>query len=117
MLVGYARVSTRDQNPAPQVDTSSTGRRLIVHVIGAVAKFERDLTHERTRANLVSAHTLGQCSGRKPSMGDAEIKRTNGMLANLTMPIEDAPQLMSSRGSALYRHVTIELSALQGDAV
>ena len=37
------------------IDTTTPGGRLIFHVFGALAQFERDLIRERTRAGLVAA--------------------------------------------------------------
>ncbi len=34
------------------IDTTTTGGRLIFHVFGALAEFERDLIRERTRAGF-----------------------------------------------------------------
>ena len=36
------------------IDTTTPGGRLIFHVFGALAQFERDLIRERTRAGLVA---------------------------------------------------------------
>lgn len=38
-----------------QIDTSTPARRLIFHVFGALAEFERDLIRERTQAGLETA--------------------------------------------------------------
>ena len=42
----------------------STGK-LILHVLGAVAQFERDLILERTRAGLAAARKRARTSGRR----------------------------------------------------
>ncbi|MEL4506273.1 recombinase family protein [Luteococcus sp. H138] len=46
------------------LDTTSPAGRLLFHVIGAVAQFERDLTSERTRAALEVARSSGRPMGR-----------------------------------------------------
>src|SRR5919205_1097144 len=38
-----------------QIDTTSSGGKLIFHVFGALAEFERDLIRERTHAGLAAA--------------------------------------------------------------
>src|SRR5271169_995795 len=59
MLIGYARVSTVDQNLALQrdalteaLDTTTAQGRLVFHMFGALAEFERSLIRERTQAGL-----------------------------------------------------------------
>src|SRR5215210_2833844 len=38
-----------------QLDTMTSGGKLVFHVFGALAEFERDLIRERTRAGLAAA--------------------------------------------------------------
>lgn len=46
------------------IDTTTSGGRLVFHVFGALAEFERDLIRERTRAGLASARARGRMGGR-----------------------------------------------------
>ena len=50
------------------IDTSSSGGRLIFHVMAALAEFERSLISERTRAGMRAARERGQHLGRRPSL-------------------------------------------------
>src|SRR3954447_12924690 len=50
-----------------QIDTGSSGGKLIFHVFGALAEFERDLIRERTKAGLTAARARGRVGGR-PSL-------------------------------------------------
>jgi DNA invertase Pin-like site-specific DNA recombinase len=50
-----------------QIDTTTSGGKLIFHVFGALAEFERDLIRERTQAGLAAARARGRLGGR-PSM-------------------------------------------------
>jgi DNA invertase Pin-like site-specific DNA recombinase len=46
------------------IDTSSSGGRLVFHVFGALAEFERNLMRERTQAGLIAARARGRMGGR-----------------------------------------------------
>jgi len=46
------------------IDTTSSSGRLVFHVFGALAEFERNLIRERTRAGLDAARTRGRKGGR-----------------------------------------------------
>jgi DNA invertase Pin-like site-specific DNA recombinase len=46
------------------LDTTGPSGRLIFHVMGAVAEFERDLIRERTRAGVAAARRRGKRLGR-----------------------------------------------------
>ncbi len=47
------------------IDTSSSSGKLIFHIFGALAEFERNLIRERTRAGLQAARARG-CKGGRP---------------------------------------------------
>jgi DNA invertase Pin-like site-specific DNA recombinase len=46
------------------IDTTTSGGKLIFHVFGALAEFERDLIRERTQAGLQAARARGRKGGR-----------------------------------------------------
>src|SRR5258708_2371613 len=47
-----------------QIDTTTRGGKLIFHMMGALAEFERDLIRERTMAGLEAARARGHNGGR-----------------------------------------------------
>ena len=53
-----------------QIDTTTPGGKLIFHVFGALAEFERDLTRERTHAGLAAARARGRLGGRPKNLAD-----------------------------------------------
>jgi len=42
------------------IDTTTSGGKLVFHVFGALAEFERDLVQERTKAGLAAARARGK---------------------------------------------------------
>lgn len=46
------------------IDTTTTGGKLVFHIFGALAEFERNVIRERTRAGLASARARGRQGGR-----------------------------------------------------
>ncbi len=84
MDIGYARVSTGERGVGfksltEQIDTTTPGGKLIFHVFGALAEFERDLIRERTHAGLAAARARGRLGGRPKKLADAkqlELART-----------------------------------------
>ncbi len=57
------------------INTSTPGGRLVFHVFGALAEFERDRIRERTAAGLAAARARGRVGGR-PTVWTAEKRRT-----------------------------------------
>lgn len=53
-----------------QIDTTTSGGKLIFHVFGALAEFERDLIRERTQAGLAAARSRGRLGGRPKKLTD-----------------------------------------------
>lgn len=63
------------------VDTKGAAGRLIFHVFGALAQFERELISERTKLGLAAARARGRMGGRKPKL-NAQQKRQIKILWN-----------------------------------
>jgi len=64
------------------MDTTSSGGRLVFHIFGALAEFERSLIRERTIAGLKAARARGRKGGRKPSMSDSDVRKAAAMLSD-----------------------------------
>ncbi len=47
-----------------QIDTTTSGGKLIFHIFGALAEFERNLIRQRTNAGLQAARARGRVGGR-----------------------------------------------------
>ncbi len=54
------------------IDTTTSSGRLIFHVFGALAEFERDLIRERTQAGLRAARARGRTGGRPKVLADVK---------------------------------------------
>src|SRR5947209_7135886 len=50
------------------IDTTTSGGKLIFHIFGALAEFERNLIRERTQAGLIAARARGRKGGRPKSL-------------------------------------------------
>jgi DNA invertase Pin-like site-specific DNA recombinase len=51
------------------IDTTTSGGKLIFHIFGALAEFERDIIRERTQAGLTAARARGRKGGRPRALG------------------------------------------------
>ena len=52
------------------IDTTSSSGKLIFHIFGALAEFERNLIRERTQAGLKAARARGRKGGRPKALGE-----------------------------------------------
>ena len=86
-----------------KIDTTSAAGKLIFHVFGAIAHFERRLISERTRDGIAAARAKGKQPGRQPldmSKVDAAIKLVEARIS----PTDAARQLGIGR-STIYREM------------
>lgn len=64
------------------IDTTNAGGRLVFHLFGALAEFERSMIQERTKAGLTAARARGRHGGRKPKMDTKAARKAAAMLAD-----------------------------------
>ena len=69
-LTDLAGRSVGFKSLAEQIDTTTPGGKLVFHVLGALAEFERDLIRERTNAGLAAARARGRTGGRPKKLAD-----------------------------------------------
>jgi DNA invertase Pin-like site-specific DNA recombinase len=67
------------QSVQEAIDTATSGGKLIFHVFGALAEFERDIIRDRTLAGLAAARARGRKGGR-PRRRDDMKKRHAALL-------------------------------------
>ena len=85
-----------------QIDTTTPGGRLIFHVFGALAQFERDLIRERTRAGLEAAQARGRRGGRKPVVTEEKLRRARALMSKGLTAREAAARIKVGK-TALYK--------------
>ena len=70
---GLAARKVSFQSLRENMDTTTSGGKLIFHVFGALAEFERELIRERTQAGLRAARAGGRNGGRPAKMDNRKI--------------------------------------------
>lgn len=86
-------------------DTTTSGGRLIFHVSGALAEFERSITRERTMAGLDAARARGRLGGRPPAMTPTDIAVARTLLANPKISVKEVARRQGVSVSTLYKHI------------
>jgi len=64
------------------IDTTTTGGKLVFHIMGALAEFERDLIKERTKAGMKAAKKRGKHVGRPKALSEGQIQHMHELLNN-----------------------------------
>ncbi len=71
------------------IDTSSSSGRLVFHMMGAMAEFERAIIAERTKAGMEAARIRGSQIGRRPSMSPEQIEAARRAVEMECRPIAE----------------------------
>jgi len=58
--------------------TTTSGGKLVFHIFGALAEFEREIIRERTNAGLASARSRGRSGGRPKALTPKEVEMLRG---------------------------------------
>ena len=87
------------------LDTTTPGGKLVFHVFGAVAEFERDLIRERTMAGLEAARARGRKGGRKPAMDEKKISVASKLMSDRKTPVSEVCEAVGVSRATLYRYL------------
>ena len=91
-----------------QIDTTTSGGKLIFHVFAALAEFERDVIRERTRAGLTAARARGRQGGRPKATALSDAKKValaQSLYNDGNHPIADICRTLHVSRSTLYRYI------------
>ena len=87
------------------IDTSSSGGRLIFHIFSSIAEFERDLIRERTLAGLESARKKGRRGGRPKALDAAGVIQAQALLEKGDLTAKEIAARLGVSVPTLYRYV------------
>jgi DNA invertase Pin-like site-specific DNA recombinase len=87
------------------IDTTTSGGKLIFHIFASLAEFERSIIQERTKAGLDAARARGKRGGRPPALTDKDIQAAKAMLADPNITVEEVATRLKVAPSTLYRHI------------
>jgi DNA invertase Pin-like site-specific DNA recombinase len=84
------------------IDTTPPGGKMVFHVFGAMAQFERDLISERTKAGLEAAKQRGRRGGRPVSLTQEQKDLALSMVAQ-DKPIALIARTLKVSRQTIYR--------------
>jgi DNA invertase Pin-like site-specific DNA recombinase len=87
------------------IDTGTPGGRLIFHIFGALAEFERNLILERTKAGLAAARARGRTGGRPKSLDPKQRKVAIKLYEEREHPVEEICRIMKISKPTLYSYL------------
>jgi DNA invertase Pin-like site-specific DNA recombinase len=88
------------------LDTTTAGGRLIFHVFGALAEFEREIIRERTMAGLESAKARGRRGGRPRALDEGKATLARKLKDESNHSVEEICEMLGVGRSTLYRYLS-----------
>jgi DNA invertase Pin-like site-specific DNA recombinase len=86
------------------IDTTTSGGKLIFHIFGALAEFERNLIRERTQAGLTAARARGKNGGRPRSLTARQLGIARDLYEK-RHPIAEICRTLKVSKVTLYRYI------------
>jgi DNA invertase Pin-like site-specific DNA recombinase len=86
------------------VDTTTSGGKLVFHVFGALAEFEREMIRERTKAGIKAARDRGSLCGRQKKLTRSQIQMARTLMKNPANKTIDICSTLKISRSTLYRY-------------
>jgi DNA invertase Pin-like site-specific DNA recombinase len=87
------------------IDTTTSGGKLVFHIFGALAEFEREIIRERTKAGLAAARARGRRGGPKYKLTEKQIAIARQLYEGNT-PVKEICQTLGISRATFYRYVT-----------
>lgn len=97
------------------IDTSTPGGKLIFHIFGALAEFERGLIRERTMAGLEAARARGRVGGRPRALDDEAVAHAAAMLrGDSSITVAQVAKRFGVSATTMYASLPGGRAALNG---
>lgn len=85
------------------IDTTSPGGRMMMHMIGSFAEFERAMLRERTRNGLNAARKEGRVGGRRPKLTEHQAKEILQLVHSNQKTAAEAARLFNVHPATISR--------------
>ena len=95
------------------IDTMTSGGKLVFHIFGALAEFERDIIRERTQAGLQAARARarGRLGGRRRAKAldtPKKVAMAQALYADKSHTVGDICKTLNVSRATLYRYVRVK---------
>ena len=93
------------QSVTESIDTTTPGGKLVFHIFGALAEFERNLIRERTYAGLAAARARGRKGGRRKKLGEKQRAVAVDLYRQKKHTIDEICKAVGISRPTLYKYV------------
>jgi len=93
------------QSVTESIDTTTPGGKLIFHIFGSLAEFERSIIRERTKAGLAAARAHGRVGGRPKALSEEDLAAAKALLRDPSITVAAAAKRLGVATSTLHRYL------------
>lgn len=90
------------------IDTTTSGGKLIFHIFASLAEFERDLIRERTNAGLTAARARGRKGGRPKGVDEKKKKAALSLKKDPERSIKEICEIVGISRNTYYKYTKSE---------
>jgi DNA invertase Pin-like site-specific DNA recombinase len=90
------------------LDTTTSGGKLIFHIFASLAEFERDLVRERTHAGLSAARARGRKGGRPKGADERKKKAALALKKDLGRTVKEICAIVGISRNTYYKYTRSE---------
>ena len=87
------------------IDTTTAAGKLLFHIMGAVAEFERDLIRDRTNDGLAAARRKGHLGGRKPKLDAVKVQKLRRLYNAGTLTVDEIAEQFEIHRTTVYDYI------------
>src|ERR687886_736513 len=87
------------------IDTTTSGGKLVFHIFGALAEFEREIIRERTKAGLEAARARGRKGGPKHKLTPKQVEILRQLYKDKSHSLEEICDSFGISRITLWRYV------------
>ncbi len=96
------------QSLQENIDTTTSGGKLIFHIFASLAEFERDLIRERTNAGLSAARARGRTGGRPKGVDERKRKAALALQKDTTRSVKEICEILGVSRNTYYKYIRLE---------
>ena len=93
------------QSMHENIDTTTSVGKLVFHIFGALAEFERNLIRERTQAGLDSARARGRLGGRPKALDQSKRQLAVRLYEERQHTVAEICSMMGVSRPTLYKYI------------
>jgi len=93
------------QSLQENIDTTTSGGKLIFHMFSALAEFERDVIRERTKASLTAARARGRLGGRPALLASKQVTRLKKLYDARKNTVEEICRIFDISRPTFYNYI------------